>query len=340
MNCSFKTLIVAFGPFWPITLLVIVLMYKCHNEAKMKQLEILSKVTAKAHMITIFTLTLLQCPLQLYLMISSMTNTKWTNFVVWALMLIWFYKAQILCILVSLGLMAYYLLLSHHHYADMTTGCKIVYALKIIFASISQLLVICLFAFAMKGICFAYILIAVHLFISFLAHFAIDLKSTQDWKAVLSTQLFLGLLANLFICDAPHAGGIELFLKQFVMEFIIFLEIFIVWILLFISLDASHIVVSAVMWSSYWICVFLKILFFLNKHPCSKVFYDQMKSKLKTFSLKRLIAIVLMSLFLLLLITSIIGFGFYQLFQRQSPDSTCKDLLPTLFCIKSTFFLL
>ena len=80
-----KVLIVAFGPFWPFTLLIIALTGKDNTK-----LELLTKA-AKAYMIAAFTLLVLPQCLQIFLMTPSMTNCKWANFVFWALMLIWFF---------------------------------------------------------------------------------------------------------------------------------------------------------------------------------------------------------------------------------------------------------
>merc|ERR1719412_3134965 len=97
-------------------------------------------------------------------MMPILIDTDWSN-IVWASTVIWFYKSQIISILTSLGLVAYYFTINNFHYYKMSTACKAVYALHIILASLGKLLIINLFALTAGHFFLALIMIMIHLFL-------------------------------------------------------------------------------------------------------------------------------------------------------------------------------
>jgi len=242
------------------------------TEKEQKEVELLYKFTEKAHMIVICTLTSLQCLLQIFLMIPTLTMPDWTNLIVWASMFLWFYKAQILCIFISLGLVVYYFLSSHRHYAQMTTECKVVYALHIFLGTLSRLLLINLFVMALEdgSFYFVYIVIMVHCIIVLLVHIAIDCKNHE--KTQFSINFFLSVLTSIFTNLTEKEELKNDVMKYLLIELVILVEYLAFWICIFLSLSSNYIIMLAVMWTFYWMAVFLKITFYLKLHPSSTQF--------------------------------------------------------------------
>ena len=254
----------------PFTIRALIIALK--TEKEQKKVELLYKFTEKAHMIVICTLTSFQCLLQIFLMIPTLTMPDWTNFIVWASMFLWFYKAQILCIFISLGLVVYYFLSSHRHYAQMTTECKVVYALQIFLGTLSRLLLINLFVMALEdgSFYFVYIVIMVHCIIVFLVHIAIDCKNHE--KTQFSINFFLSVLTSIFTNLTEKEELKNDVMKYLLIELIILVEYLAFWICIFLSLSSNYIAMLAVMWTFYWMAVFLKITFYLKLHPSSTQF--------------------------------------------------------------------
>ena len=275
----FRALIMALCPLWPIFLLILVLFCKFKTEKDSKEGELLYKFTGKAYMIVVCTLTSLPCLLQLHLLLPTLTNAYPTNFIVWASMFLWFYKAQILFIFISLGLMVCYFLSTHCHYAKMTTGCKVVYALQIMLASFSRLLLINLFALALEdgAFYFVYIVIMVHFLIVLLVHIAVDCKNHE--KTQFSTIFFLRLMTSIFTNLHDQEELKKDMMKYFFMELIILMEYLAFWICIFLSLNCNYTAMLAVMWTFYWVALSLKIIFYLKLHPSSTLLIEKLKSK-------------------------------------------------------------
>ena len=272
MSFPVRAIITALCPLWPISILFLVLFCKFKKKDS-KKVEVLVKFTTK---VVVCTLTSLQCLLKLYLMLPTLTKPDWANIVVWTSMYLWFYKAQILTIFISLGLMAYYYLSSHSHYAEMTTACKGVYALQILLASFSRLLFINLFVTSLEAFYFVCLVMMFHFFIVLLVDIAVDLKAHK--KTVITTDFFLRVLTNTFSYPAEKEEPNDM-MKHLSVEWVILLENLAFWISMVLSLNSDYFVILLVSWIIYVLALLLKIIFYLKLHPNSTQIKEKVTSK-------------------------------------------------------------
>ena len=184
-------------------------------------------------------------------------------------------------ILMSLGLMAYYVLSTHCQFANMSLWCLVVFALQILFAALSRLLIINLFAQTLGNFVYVYTVIVSQLLIEVMVHLTVDFKNGRTLQ--LSMNFFLKRLVNNHIIYHPEEDSLT---KFYIIEFVILLENMSFWAVLFSQLDSTHLVILSVTWSFYWVSVLLKVIFYLVMHPSSAKIYEQVKSKqylFKTF---------------------------------------------------------
>ena len=165
----------------------------------------------------------------------------------------------------------------------MTTVCKAVYAMQIFSASFSRLLLINLFAMALKDGAFylVFIVIWVHLLIALLVH--VKIETRNDKKPRFSIDFFLEVIqtstfTNLTETEEP--GTTEI-MKDLFMELVILMEYLAFWIVIFLSLNFNPIliIIMALMWTCYLGAICLKMAFYFKLHPSSALFKEKLKGK-------------------------------------------------------------
>ena len=284
-----QVIIIGFSAFLPISMILLLtfFMYKSEsykeNPSVTKTIKVISKWASKVHVSSIFTQASLQCFIQCHIMMPILIDTDWSN-IVWASTVIWFYKSQIISILTSLGLVAYYFTINNFHYYKMSTACKAVYALHIILASLGKLLIINLFAFTAGHFFLALIMIMIHLFLVVAVHCAVDHKISQDYrKSLFSATFFLKAMTNPFTYHPEKEVLKNEIIKHGLLELASLILYLVMWIFLMVSLESEHVIILGCIWGFYWSSVLLKIAFYFVLHPESTSICQHAQSKQQLF---------------------------------------------------------
>ena len=218
------------------------------------------------------TFGLQQCFLVLFLSIPALVKTDWTN-VVWAFNQLLFFKAELSTFLVSLGLVVYHIISTHHQNSDMSTFCQVTYALQNVSAILCRLLFVTMMAYSFDNFGYVYIFVLAHLFMEYLVSLVADCK---NWKEITSFTFILKGLINISTFHPEDDGKRTEHSMHFVMELVILVEnLSIFWTL---NVKSDYWVLLTVMWTFYFVSVLLKILFYFGMHPSSGQFYDEVKS--------------------------------------------------------------
>ena len=153
----------------------------------------------------------------------------------------------------------------------MSTGCKAAYGLQVIFAALSHILCLSLFAMTLESFPSIYAVIFVHLALHHIvARFVFDeQRSTKWWETLLSADFWLDSLAN--ICTYhPRNADLDRKPKFYIaMELVHLVEKLALWLFISLSPDINYVVACGMMWGFYLAAILFKLIFYFWLHPWS-----------------------------------------------------------------------